>query len=143
MYYKVLDTMWASLIALLVKNLPAMQISVLFLCREDRWRRNRLPTPVFLGFSCGSVGKPPACNLGSGRSPREGKGSPLQYSGLENSMDCIIHGVSKSWTELSDFHSSPQNERSALDLALFSDHCTVSSTVSIGSISTVSVIHIV
>ena len=35
---------------------------------------------------------------GLGRSPREGKGYPLQYSGLENSMDCIVHGVEKSWT---------------------------------------------
>ena len=38
------------------------------------------------------------------RSPGEGKGYPLQYSGLENSMDCIVHGVAKSWTRLSDFH---------------------------------------
>ena len=39
-----------------------------------------------------------------GRSPGEGKVYPLQYSGLENSMDCIAHGVTKSWTRLSDFH---------------------------------------
>ena len=38
------------------------------------------------------------------RSPGEGKGYPLQYSGLENSMDCIVQGVTKSWTRLSDFH---------------------------------------
>ena len=38
------------------------------------------------------------------RSPGEGKGYPLQYSGLENSMDCIIHGVTKCWTQLKDFH---------------------------------------
>ena len=48
----------------------------------------------------GEVGSIP----GSGRPPGEGNGSPLQYSGLENSMDCIVHGVSKSWTRLSDFH---------------------------------------
>ena len=41
---------------------------------------------------------------GSGRSPGEEKGYPLQYSGLENSMDCVVHGVSKSWTGLSNFH---------------------------------------
>ena len=41
---------------------------------------------------------------GLGRSPREENGNPLQYSGLENSMDCIVHGVTKSWTQLSDFH---------------------------------------
>ena len=39
---------------------------------------------------------------GLGRSPGEGKGYPLQYSGLGNSMDCIVHGVAKSWTWLSD-----------------------------------------
>ena len=41
---------------------------------------------------------------GLGRSPGEGKGYTLQYSGLENSMDCIVHGVTKSQTGLSDFH---------------------------------------
>ena len=75
--------------------------------RKIRW----LPTPVFLGFCGGSAGKESACivgDLGSipgfGRSPREGKGYPLQYSGLENSMDCIVQGVAKSQTRLSDFH---------------------------------------
>ena len=64
-----------------------------------------------MGFHCGSTGKESACNAGdlgsipgSGRSPGEGNGNPLQYSGLENSMDCIVHGVAKSWTQLSDFH---------------------------------------
>ena len=78
------------------------------------WRRDRLPTPVFLGFPCGSVGKESTCNAGdpglipgSGRSPGEQKGYPLQYSALENSMDCIVHGVSKSPTQLSDFHFIP------------------------------------
>ena len=43
---------------------------------------------------------------GLGRSPGEGKGYPLLYSGLENSMDCIcvVHGVVESRTQLSDFH---------------------------------------
>ena len=41
---------------------------------------------------------------GLGRSPGEGKGYLLQYSDLENSMDCTVHGVAKSWTRLSDFH---------------------------------------
>ena len=40
---------------------------------------------------------------GLGRSPREGKGYPLQYSSLENFMDCIVHGVAKSQTRLSNF----------------------------------------
>ena len=69
------------------------------------------PTPVFLGFPCGSAGKESICNAGDlgsipglGRSPGEGKGYPLQFSGLENSMDYIVHGVAKSQTQLSDFH---------------------------------------
>ena len=41
---------------------------------------------------------------GSGRSPGEGIGYPLKYFGLENSMDCIVHGVAQSWTQLSEFH---------------------------------------
>ena len=66
---------------------------------------------VTLGFPCGSAGKESTCNAedlglipGSGRSPGEGKGYPLQYSGLENSMDCIVHGVAKSQTRLTDLH---------------------------------------
>ena len=70
--------------------------------------RDRLPTPVFLGFLCGSAGKESAYSAGDlgweDLNPGEGKGYPLQYSGLENSMDCILHGVAKSWTWLSDFH---------------------------------------
>ena len=69
------------------------------------------PTSVFLGFPCGSAGKKSACNLGDlgsipglGRFTGEGKGYPLQYSGLENSMDFIVHGVAKSRMWLSDFH---------------------------------------
>ena len=80
--------------------------------RKIPWRRVRLLTPVFLGFPCGSAGKESACNVGDlglipglGRSPREGNGYPLQYSGLENSMDCLVHGITKSQTQLSDFHS--------------------------------------
>ena len=41
---------------------------------------------------------------GMGRFPGEGKGYALQYSGLENAMDFIVHGVTKSWTRLIDFH---------------------------------------
>ena len=54
---------------------------------------------------CGSAGKESPCNAGDlgsipglGRSPREGKGYPLQYSGLENFMNYTVHGVAKSWT---------------------------------------------
>ena len=41
---------------------------------------------------------------GSGRSPGEGNDYPLQYSDLENYMDCITHGITKSQTQLSNFH---------------------------------------
>ena len=75
------------------------------------WRRDRLPTPLFLGFHSGSAGKESASNVGNlglipglGRSPGEGKGYPFQYSGLENSIDCIYHGVAKSRTQLRNFH---------------------------------------
>ena len=64
-----------------------------------------------MGFHGGSDSKESACNegdLGSipglGRFPEEGKGYPLQYSGLENPMDCIVHGVAKSRTQLGNFH---------------------------------------
>ena len=64
-----------------------------------------------MGFPPGSAGTESACNAGDlgsipglGRPPGEGKGYPLQYSGLENSMDCIIHGVVKSRTRLREFH---------------------------------------
>ena len=62
-------------------------------------------------FPDSSAGKESACNAGdtssipgSGRSPGEGIGYPLQYSGLENPMDCTVCGVAKSRTRLSDFH---------------------------------------
>ena len=64
-----------------------------------------------LGFPDTSVGKDTSCNAGDpcliprlGRSFGEGKGYPLQYFGLENSIDCIVHEVAKSWTRLSNFH---------------------------------------
>ena len=57
------------------------------------------------GFRCGSGGKQSTCNVGHlgsipglGGSPGEGKGYPLQYSGF------TVHGVTKSWTQLNDFH---------------------------------------
>ena len=69
----------------------------------------------FLGVIRGSAGKKIACNVGDlgsipglGKSPEEGKGYPLQYSGLENSMDCIIHGGHKE---------SDRTERFSLSLS--------------------------
>ena len=78
-----------------------------------RWRSDRLPTPVFLGFPGGSAGKESVYNAGDlgsvpglGRSPGEGKGYPLQYAGLENSMDCIVHRVTNKsdTTKQPSFH---------------------------------------
>ena len=64
-----------------------------------------------MGFPDSPVGKESACNGGDpslipglGRCPGEGKDYPLQYSGLQNSTDCIVHGVTKSQTQLSGFH---------------------------------------
>ena len=85
----------------MVKNLPAMQAQFDSRVRKIHWRRDRLPTAAFLGFPCGSVGKESTCNVGDlgsipglGRSPGEGKGYPLQYSGLENSI------YSETWSPI-------------------------------------------
>ena len=66
----------------------------------------------------GSAGKESACNAGDlglipglGRSPGDGKGYPLQYSGLENSMDCKVHGVAESQTRLDDFHFASERKK--------------------------------
>ena len=88
---------------------------------ETTFRSNFLPQIVqcfpfphaywYLGFPCGLTGKESTCNSGHsgsipglGRFSGEGKGYPHQYCGLENSVDCIVHGITKSWTWLSDFH---------------------------------------
>ena len=76
---------WAFLVAELVKNRPAMQETpVRVLGQQDPWRRDRLPTPVFLGFPGGSDSKESACNVGDlgsipwlGRFPGGGHGNPL------------------------------------------------------------------
>ena len=84
----------ASMVAQLVKNPPAMQETpVRFLGQEYPLEKGQGTTPVFLGFLGGSFGKEFTCNAGDlslGRSPGEGKGYPLQYSGVENLMDCIV-----------------------------------------------------
>ena len=86
--YILFHLLWASVIAQLVKNPPAMQETQFnSWVRKICWRRDRLPTPVFLGFPCDSAGKESACNAGGygsiaglKRSPGEGIGHPLQYS---------------------------------------------------------------
>ena len=102
----------ASLIVQLVKNPPAMpETPVQFLGREDPLEKELATPSSILGLPCGSNAKKSTCNVrdlglipGLGKPPGEGKGYPLQYSALENSMDCIVHGVAKSQTWLSDFH---------------------------------------
>ena len=68
------------------------------------------------GFPGGSDGKESSCNTGDlhsvpglGRSPGEGNGFPLQYSGLENSMDCKVHDVAKSRTQRATFTPHTQS----------------------------------
>ena len=80
------------------------------------WRRDRVTTPVFLSFSCGSAGQEsirlqcgrPGFNPWVGKIPwrRERLPTPVFWPlfYMENSMDCIVHGVAKSWTRLSNFH---------------------------------------
>ena len=81
-------------------------------------------TPIY--FPCGSTGKEYACNvgdlgliLGLGRSPGEGKGYPFQHSGLENSMNCIVHGVAKSWIWLSDLYIYTDGSHILFSVSLF------------------------
>ena len=85
----------------------------------EKWTGSKLGKEYFKAVYChsayegSSAGKGSTCNVGDlgsipglGISPGEGNSYPFQYSGLENSMDCIVHGVPKSWTQLSDFHFS-------------------------------------
>ena len=101
-----------SLIAQLVKNPSAMQDTpVQFLGGEDPLEKAQANHSSIPGLPLWLIGKESTCNVrdlglipGLGRSPREGKGYSLQFSGLENSRDCIVHGVEKSHIWLSDFH---------------------------------------
>ena len=99
-------------------SLPGSSVHGIFQARVLEWVAIAFSTwraywSIYLqSGSCGSAGKESTCNVGDlgllpglGRSPGEGKGYPLKYSSLENSMDCIVHGVMKSRTWLSDFHS--------------------------------------
>ena len=93
-----------SLVAQSVKNPPAMQETwVRSLGWEDPLDKGKVTHSSILGLPCGSAGKESTHNAGDlgsipglGRSPGQGKGYPLQYSGLENSMDCIVYGVAES-----------------------------------------------
>ena len=90
---------WASLVAQLVNNLPEMQETLVqFLSWEDPLGRDRLPTPVFLGFPCGSAGRESACNAGDlvlilvGKIPwrRERLPTPVFWPGE-------FHGLYSPW----------------------------------------------
>ena len=72
---------------------------------------------VYMGFPCGSAGKESACNTGDlgsiprlGRCPGECKGYPLQYSGLENSMNCPWGHKESDASEQFHFHFSVHNK---------------------------------
>ena len=85
-----------------VLELQLQHQSIQWIFRVDFFRNDWLDH-----LPCGSAGKESACNGGDldsipglERSPWEGKGYPLQYSGLENSMDCIVYGVAKNQTWL-------------------------------------------
>ena len=93
-----------SQIAQLVKNPPAMQETLVqFLVRKISWKRDRLPTPVFLGFPCGSAGKESSSNAGDlGSIPGLGK-NPEKEKGIHSSIlawrvPWTVHGVTKSQT---------------------------------------------
>ena len=108
----VIQQLWPSLVAQMVKNLPAMwEIPFDSWVGKISWRRDRLQTPVFMGFPGGSDSKESACNArdldsipGLGRSPRGGWGNPLQYSHLEsphgqrNLVGCSAQGHKESDT---------------------------------------------
>ena len=76
-----------------------------FFTSSATWEASYIHNTLYPGFPDSSVGKESACNAGDlglipglGRSPGEGNNYPLQYSGLENSMDCRVHGVAKRQT---------------------------------------------
>ena len=104
---------WASLVAQLVKNPPAMwETWVQFLVGKILWRRDKLSTPALLGFPCGSAGKESTCNAGS-LGLILGWKNPLEMEKATHSSILAwripwtihtVHGVTKSQTRLSDFH---------------------------------------
>ena len=88
-----------------------MQIRLLLMEKVKSSKGKFQASQVALGFPGSSAGKESTCNAGDlnsipglGRSPGEGNSYPFQYSGLQNSMDRIVHGVTQSWTRLSDLH---------------------------------------
>ena len=103
---------------------------------EDGWLTKDVLTDELPPQLCGSAGKKSTYNAGDlgsipvlGRSPGEGKGYPFQYSGLENSMEHIVHGVTKSQTRLSDSHSSVFRQAQGLPPGLETWQCFRDATI--------------
>ena len=101
-------------IRIFVKSDKCITIYILhalnYICKHTENGIYLVPT-LYLGFPSSLAGKESACDAedpgsipGLGRSPGEGNSYLFQYSGQENSMDCIVHGVAKSQMWLSDFH---------------------------------------
>ena len=95
---------WQAIVHGITKRWTWLTTQIQAVCLQFRY------LPIF-GLHCGSAPKESTCNegdlgsiLGLGRYPGEGKGYPLQYSGLENFKDCIVHGVAKGRMWLRDFH---------------------------------------
>ena len=103
--------MWAPLSMGWIFQARTLEWVVISFSRGSSPLRNRIHIIILQAdfyhknFPGGSAGKEVSYKVGDlgsipglGRSPGEGKGYSLQYSGLENSMDCIVHGVTQSWT---------------------------------------------
>ena len=75
-------------------NYEQVQFEMAIRISIGRWGLPWVSADKRIHLQCGSLGSIP----GLGNSPGEGKGYPLQYSGLENSMDCIVHGITMSQT---------------------------------------------
>ena len=87
-------------ISVLQSSKQCMQFPFSYIASSRRWASLVAQLVKNAPANVGDLG----LNPGLGRSSGEGNGYPLQYSGLENSMNCIVHGVTKSWTQLNNFH---------------------------------------
>ena len=88
-----------------------------------------------MDFPCGSAGKESARNAGNlgsvpglGRSPGEGKDYSLKCSGLENFMDCVVHGIAKSQTQLSNLNFHGLSSSMALGYSWTRDQTCISAS---------------
>ena len=90
---------WAFVIAQLVNNPPAMQETLVwFLGQQDPWRRDWLPTPVFLGFPCGSAGKESVSSVGDpGSIPGLGRSLEKEKATHSSNLPGEFHGLYSHW----------------------------------------------